>query len=267
MSSFRSTPDAVRTHRVRNRTLLLALLTASACGGGTHDIGDLLSRHGNPEGGSDAGVAPSRDGGGPTDPCAATSCLTGTHCEVITVMCIRAPCPPIASCVPNGSGGSTGTGGGGTGTGGGGGGGGSGGTGGATVPECGPSRPCPQPPCACIDTNMDGKCDNVCPTFQCIGGMCVAISTPPPPTGLKQGDSCGGFRVAGAGDCDTGLFCQNQAGSLCGAADAPGICVKVPTSCPRLASQPVCGCDGKTYASACLATVAKVSILDLGACK
>jgi hypothetical protein len=37
----------------------------------------------------------------PTDPCAVVKCAAGTHCEAHAVMCVKAPCPPIAACVPN----------------------------------------------------------------------------------------------------------------------------------------------------------------------
>ena len=39
------------------------------------------------------------------DPCATVRCAAGTHCEAKQVQCIRAPCPPIAECVPDASGG------------------------------------------------------------------------------------------------------------------------------------------------------------------
>jgi PrcB C-terminal/Antistasin family len=35
------------------------------------------------------------------DPCATVRCAAGTHCEAQAVMCVRAPCPPIAACVPD----------------------------------------------------------------------------------------------------------------------------------------------------------------------
>jgi hypothetical protein len=35
-----------------------------------------------------------------TNPCAATLCPTGTVCVVKQVQCVRAPCPPVASCEP-----------------------------------------------------------------------------------------------------------------------------------------------------------------------
>ncbi len=39
--------------------------------------------------------------GPPADPCASVRCAAGTHCEVVQVECIRAPCPPLAQCVPD----------------------------------------------------------------------------------------------------------------------------------------------------------------------
>ena len=62
-------------------------------------------------------------------------------------------------------------------------------------------------------------------------------------------------------DCADGRFCRKPVGQ-CG---EPGICVSRPTSCSALAS-PVCGCDGKTYGSACLAAVAGVSVSAKGGC-
>ncbi len=35
------------------------------------------------------------------DACAAVRCAKGTHCEVEQVQCVRAPCPPVARCVPD----------------------------------------------------------------------------------------------------------------------------------------------------------------------
>jgi hypothetical protein len=36
-----------------------------------------------------------------TDPCASVKCKAGTHCEVLPITCITAPCDPIAQCVPD----------------------------------------------------------------------------------------------------------------------------------------------------------------------
>jgi hypothetical protein len=133
--------------------------------------------------------------------------------------------------------------------------------------ECGLSckndTDCPIADCACLDTDHDGQCENTCPVFHCSAGHCAMTTTS---TDLQAGDACGGLVPAGAPSCAAGLFCQSQPGSLCGAADAPGICVAVPNSCPNV-SAPVCGCDGNTYQSACHATLAHAGILDVGACK
>ena len=82
---------------------------------------------------------------------------------------------------------------------------------------------------------------------------------------LGVGDSCGGFVPAGSPTCSAGLFCQHQPGALCGAADAPGECVAIPTNCPSEGDL-VCGCNGVTYANACNAALAQVGILDVGRC-
>ena len=65
-------------------------------------------------------------------------------------------------------------------------------------------------------------------------------------------------------DCAPGLYCAYKAD--CGATDAGGSCTKRPTMCTKIYA-PVCGCDGKTYASGCTASAAGVSIARKGECK
>ncbi len=77
-----------------------------------------------------------------------------------------------------------------------------------------------------------------------------------------DGDVCG---VRGAPLCEAGTFCNFPIAAACGAADAPGTCEAIPSDCsPR--GTAVCGCDGVTYASACLAAQAEVSVEHEGAC-
>jgi hypothetical protein len=131
----------------------------------------------------------------------------------------------------------------------------------APEPQCRADRDCPIPPCACLDEDGDGVCENECPVPVCVDGQCSVGSS----TKLQLGDICGGFRPVGSPECDTGLFCQHQPGALCGAADAPGECVAIPEVCADI-FDPVCGCDGRTYSNACEAAAQQAGILDLGPC-
>jgi len=62
-------------------------------------------------------------------------------------------------------------------------------------------------------------------------------------------------------DCQTGEFCDFPIG----ACTAPGSCAVIPFVCTTLFA-PVCGCDGNTYANACVAASNSISIDFTGQC-
>ncbi|MFT3923773.1 MAG: Kazal-type serine protease inhibitor domain-containing protein [Myxococcales bacterium] len=85
-------------------------------------------------------------------------------------------------------------------------------------------------------------------------------------TAGNTGKTCGGF--AGL-SCEAGQFCNYEeaaGGQGCGIADGTGVCTDKPKLCGK-DYNPVCGCDGETYNSRCLAQLKGVSIASEGACK
>ncbi|MFZ5890701.1 MAG: Kazal-type serine protease inhibitor family protein [Myxococcota bacterium] len=81
--------------------------------------------------------------------------------------------------------------------------------------------------------------------------------TPAPTTG----SACGAALPA----CPAGTYCAYALDADCGRNNEPGTCTPVPQVCTFVYS-PVCGCDGQTYASACWAAAAGVSVSANRAC-
>jgi hypothetical protein len=85
---------------------------------------------------------------------------------------------------------------------------------------------------------------------------------------ISAGGSCGtGAVCGGLGNlpCGAGDFCDFPAEAICGNADGTGTCAPKPEACDAI-FDPVCGCNGMTYSSACVANMAGISVAATGAC-
>ena len=73
---------------------------------------------------------------------------------------------------------------------------------------------------------------------------------------------CGG--IAGF-ECPEDMYCYYPLDAACGAGDQMGTCEPKLEVCTAR-YEPVCGCDGNTYSSACEAAAAGTSVASEGAC-
>lgn len=69
---------------------------------------------------------------------------------------------------------------------------------------------------------------------------------------------------ASSDECADGEFCSMAVG-VCASSKALGFCKPIPDSCPTV-TQTVCGCDGKTYANSCDASLKRQSVAQQGTC-
>jgi hypothetical protein len=112
--------------------------------------------------------------------------------------------------------------------------------------------------CGCDDKTYS----NACMAAQ--AGVSVVMKgacAKPASETIAEGGLCGTRGVNK--ECAPDLYCAYK--SQCGATDAGGTCTKRPQICTKIYA-PVCGCDGKTYGSACTAAAAGVSVATKGEC-
>jgi hypothetical protein len=143
-----------------------------------------------------------------------------------------------------------------------------------SVPSEGGAEPCE--PAACGP--QMGMPNHLCPDGKTLAGpgackrnadgACGWEIVECPAGGTTSGGPETGGAVCGSrgsAPCPDSQFCDFPADSECGATDRGGTCKPKPEMCTQ-AYEPVCGCDGETYPSACAAAQKGVSVSKPGPC-
>lgn len=101
--------------------------------------------------------------------------------------------------------------------------------------------------------------------YDCEGGSCppsFVASEVYAPVVRREGRDCFSWHTF---DCNENQYCSFAPASICGAANAHGVCAYPAEMCTTI-YRPVCGCDGKTYGNACEAASVGVSVAIEDAC-
>ncbi len=122
-------------------------------------------------------------------------------------------------------------------------------------PDCGSDDPCTRGAISADEEGSyydDGICDDYCPDFD------IDCQQEPVKT-------CSQFEGTVCGADEYCHYNHNDELKVCNRFDNAGVCRPKPSRCIPY-SDPVCGCDGATYANACEAASAGANIVSEGAC-